>query len=235
MPTAINPDNPSATGAGRLQAMVGGRDPGTPSTAGKPTPQPGRYSFPAPPAVPAAPVGRPPDGARAAMSGAAPAPSTPSPGTPAPAPGVAPTPAAPSPAAATPPPVPGSPQPAPGAGSSTTAGVGAPAAPPAPVMDASGTVTSTSLASPTIPKPGSVLPGTTVATPYGTVSTAPDGTQRLALDAAGQQKYKESVAALRSKFTLPRAMKGMAGLPDMKLKLGASNFDPFSGRFHGRD
>jgi hypothetical protein len=102
-------------------------------------------------------------------------------------------------------------------------------------VDASGAVTSTSLASPTIPKPGTVIPGSTVATPYGTVSASPDGTQRLALDAAGQQKYKESVAALRSKFTLPRAMKGMQGLPAMQLKLGASNFDPFSGRFHGRD
>jgi hypothetical protein len=87
----------------------------------------------------------------------------------------------------------------------------------------------------TIPPAGSVLPGSAVQTPYGTVSSAPDGSQRLALDAAGQQKYKESVAALRSRFKLPRAMKGMQGLPAMKLKLGASNFDPFSGRFHGKE
>lgn len=72
-------------------------------------------------------------------------------------------------------------------------------------------------------------------TPYGTASVGPDGKQSLALDAVGQQKFKESVAALRSKFVTPRVLKGMQGLPQMDLKLGASNFDPFSGRFHGKD
>jgi len=86
----------------------------------------------------------------------------------------------------------------------------------------------------TIPPAGVVAPGSQVQTPYGTVSAGPAG-QRLALDANGQQKYKESVAALRGKFAVPRVMKGMTGLPDMELKLGASNFDPFSGRFHGRE
>jgi hypothetical protein len=86
----------------------------------------------------------------------------------------------------------------------------------------------------TIPPPGSVAPGSQVQTPLGTVSATPAG-NKLALDAAGQQKYKESVAALRSKLTVPRVMRGMQGLPTMKLKLGASNFDPFSGKFHGRE
>ena len=163
---------------------------------------------------------------------ASPAPA-PQPG--APAPGAAPSPAAtPSPAAATSPPTPGSPQPAPGAGSQVTAGVGAPAAPPAPTVDQNGAATQT-FTSPTIPTPGSLAPGASVQTPYGTVSTSPDGRQTLALDAAGQQKYKESVAALRSKFSVPKVMKGMQGLPQMDLKLGASNFDAFTGRYHGKE
>jgi hypothetical protein len=91
------------------------------------------------------------------------------------------------------------------------------------------------LASPTIPNPGTIVPGTSVQTPYGTASVDPNGKQTLALDAAGQQRYKEQLAALRSKFQLPRVMKGMTGLPQMELRLGASNFDPFSGRYHGRE
>lgn len=224
MPTQVNPDSPTATGAGRLQAMVdGARTPGSPSMAGKPGVQPGRHSFPAPPAPATAPPGKPPDGARAAMGGAAPS----QPGTP--APGAAPTPAAPQSAAAPPPQTPGSLKPAPGAGSSTTAGVGAPAA---PTVDSNGQATQT-FTSPTIPPAGSVMPGTTVQTPYGTVSADKPGV--LAMDANGQQRYKESVAKLRAKFATPRVMKGMAGLPQMDLKLGASNFDPFSGRFLGKE
>jgi len=86
----------------------------------------------------------------------------------------------------------------------------------------------------TIPRAGTIVPGQAVQTPLGTVTDSPSG-QKLALDANGQQKYKESMAALRGKFTMPRVMKGMQGLPQMDLKLGASNFDPFSGRFHGKD
>ena len=89
--------------------------------------------------------------------------------------------------------------------------------------------------SPTIPPAGTVAPGTSVQTPHGTVSSGPAGEQRLALDANGVQKYKETMAALRSKFVTPKVMKGMQGLPQAELKLGVSNFDPFSGRFHGRD
>lgn len=225
MPTSIRPDDPNATGAGRLQAMVGGRQPGTPSTAGKPGVQAGRVSFPAPPAPASAPPGRPSTPSPAPM-GAAPKPSQP--GTP--APGVGPS-SAPTFGGA-PSPTPGSPTPALGAGS--TPGVGAPAAPAPPSVDASGMVTQP-VASATVPPPGSVLPGTTVQTPLGTVSRALDGSQRLALDAAGQQRYKEKVAALRGRFTTPRVMRGMQGLPSMDLKLGASNFDPFSGRFLGKE
>lgn len=232
MPTDIRPDDPNATGAGRLQAMVGGpRDPGTPSMAGKPGVQAGRHSFPSPPAPNAAPAGRPPDGARAAMGAAAPTPQQP--GTP--APGAAPSSAPTAAPAGAPPPTPGSPQPAPGAGSSVGKGVGAPEAPPAPTVDQNGQATQT-FVSATIPKPGTVQPGTAVQTPYGTASHDPaTGGSALALDAAGQQKYKESMAALRSKFTVPRVMKGMQGLPQMNIRLGVPNFDPFSGRFHGKD
>ena len=228
MPTQVNPDNPNATGAGRLQAMVGGREPGTPSTAGKPGVQQARYAFPAPPAPNTAPPGKPPDGARAAMGSAQPTPQQP--GTP--APGAAPT-LAPQPSAGAPPPTPGSPQPAPGAGSSVGKGVGAPEAPPAPTVDQNGMATQT-FASQTIPRAGTIVPGQAVQTPLGTVTDSPSG-QKLALDANGQQKYKESMAALRGKFTMPRVMKGMQGLPQMELKLGASNYDPFAGRYHGRE
>lgn len=234
MPTQVNPNDPNATGAGRLQSMVNGpRDPGTPSMAGKPGVQAGRYSFPAPPAPPAAPPGRPaspspaPMGSRGAM-GASPQPSQP--GT-APAPGVGSPAASAPPTAATSPTPPGSPQPASGAGSSVSAGV----APPAPpTVDQNGQATQT-VTSPTIPQQGTVMPGSAVQTPYGTVQTTPAGAQNLTLDANGAQRYKEAIANLRSKFTVPRVMKGMTGLPQMELKLGAPNFDPFSGKFYGKD
>ena len=210
-----------------------------PRVAGQPTPSAARYSFPAPPAPATAPPGRPPTpapaptGSRAAMAGGS---AAPQPGS-VPAPGVGtatpPPVAAPSPSA-----TPGSPQPASGAGSSTTRGTGpaAPAAPGQPTVDQNGAATQTMPTSPNIPAPGSLVPGASVATPYGVASTDPvTGKQTLALDAAGQQKYKESVAALRAKFTLPSVMKGMTGLPQMELRLGASNFDPFTGRFHGKE
>src|SRR3990170_2385783 len=230
MPTQVTPNDRSATGAARLQSMVGGtRDPGSPSTAGKPGVQAGRFAFPNPPAPATAPPGRPATPSPAPGAGTRPS----QPGTP--APGAAPTAAAPQAAAAPPPSTPGSPQPAPGAGSQKTTGVGAPAAPAPPALDAAGGAATQTFTSATIPPQGSVLPGSQVQTPYGTVSSGPDGSQRLALDANGQQKYKESMAALRAKFAVPRVMKGMAGLPEMELKLGASNFDPFSGRFLGKE
>jgi len=221
VPTAVNPDSPTATGAGRLQAMVDGRQPGDPSIAGKPSPQTGRFAFPNPPAPATSPVGRPPDGARAAMGVTQPQ----QPGTPAPAAAPASAPQA-APAGA-PPPKPGSP--------SAAAGVGSPAAPAAPTVDQNGQATQT-FASPTLPTTTDtpVPAGAQVQTPLGTVTASPRG-QKLALDAAGQQRYKESMAALRSKFTVPRVLKGMTGLPQMDLKLGASNFDPFSGKFYGRE
>lgn len=221
MPTNINPDNPAATGAGRLQAMVGGpRTPGDPSTAGKPGVQPGRAAIPNPPAPASSPIGKPPDGARKAMTGTQPQ----QPGNP-PAPGAAPTPAA-TQSSAAPPPTPGSPQPASGAGS-TTEGM-----PAAPTVDANGLPVQTAVST-AIPTPGTVPPGTQVQTPLGTVSgSKPSG---LALDVNGQQRYKEATAKLRARFTVPKVLRGMPNLPQMSLKLGASNYDPFSGRFYGRD
>lgn len=58
MPTASNPDSPYL--AAQVESILGGRVPGTPSTAGKPTPQPADFGFPAPPSVSARPTGRPP-------------------------------------------------------------------------------------------------------------------------------------------------------------------------------
>lgn len=59
MPTAPDPNSPYIDN--RLQAEFGMRDPGTPSSVGKPGPQMADISFPAPPAVNAALPGRPSD------------------------------------------------------------------------------------------------------------------------------------------------------------------------------
>lgn len=59
MPTAPDPNSPYMDN--RLQAEFGMRDPGTPSSVGKPGVQAADLSFPAPPAVNAAPPGRPSD------------------------------------------------------------------------------------------------------------------------------------------------------------------------------
>lgn len=78
MPTRSNPDSPFP--GAQLEAALGGRLPGTPSTAGKPTPQAANFNFPAPPAPAAAPVGRPPAPSMPApMAPSAPAPSAPTP------------------------------------------------------------------------------------------------------------------------------------------------------------
>lgn len=58
MPTAPDPNSPYLDT--RLQATMGVRAPGTPTSAGKPGPQAGDVSFPAPPSPATAPVGRPP-------------------------------------------------------------------------------------------------------------------------------------------------------------------------------
>lgn len=224
MATQVNPDDPNATGAARLQSMVqGARTPGSPSMAGKPDVQAGRVSFPAPPGLNTAPPGRPAQPNpldKSRQPGAAPAPG-------------ASTPSAAAPSAATPSPQPGSPQPASGAASSQTAGTGAPAPPPAPPdPNSPGGMATQTFSSPTLPPEVGV--GTQVQTPQGTVSSTPQG-QRLALSPEGQMQFKEKMAQLRGRFTVPKVMKGMQGLPQMDLKLGASNFDPFGGRFHGRD
>jgi hypothetical protein len=86
MPTAPDPNSPYMDG--RVQAEFG-REPGTPSSVGKPGPQAADFSFPAPPAPASAPPGRPAapaqpaptPGAPALTAGAAP-PTTPAPTTP---------------------------------------------------------------------------------------------------------------------------------------------------------
>lgn len=59
MPSRSNPDSPFL--AGQLEALLGGRPPGTPTMAGQPGVQPASFNFPAPPAPAAAPPGRPPN------------------------------------------------------------------------------------------------------------------------------------------------------------------------------
>lgn len=70
MPTSPDPNSPFM--AGRVEAALGVRAPGGPSMTGKPTPQVGDVSFPAPPGVMSAPPGRP-----AAPMGPAPAAAAP--------------------------------------------------------------------------------------------------------------------------------------------------------------
>lgn len=119
MPTAPDPNSPFMDA--RAQAAVGGREPGTPSSAGQPGVTPGGFNFPSPPAPAAGPVGRP-----AASVGPVP----------------------PPPVAAPPPPKPA--QPAPAAGGTQpaqtqptgTQGAGQPPSPPQPAtmttVDAAG-------------------------------------------------------------------------------------------------
>lgn len=58
MPTRPDPNSPFL--ASRLESEFGVRAPGTPTTAGMPTPQTTGVSFPAPPSANTAPAGRPP-------------------------------------------------------------------------------------------------------------------------------------------------------------------------------
>lgn len=58
MPTQSNPDSPFV--GAQLDAALGGRVPGTPTTAGKPVVQAADYQFPAPPALNTNAPGRPP-------------------------------------------------------------------------------------------------------------------------------------------------------------------------------
>ena len=69
MPTAPDPNSPFMET--RLAADFG-REPGMPSSAGKPTVQPGGLDFPAPPAPAAGLVGRPPTAIPEPPSSAAP-------------------------------------------------------------------------------------------------------------------------------------------------------------------
>lgn len=71
MPTSPDPNSPFLDN--RLQAEFGMREPGTPTSAGKPGPQAADFNFPAPPAVNSAPPGRPPDATPPSPTGAAPA------------------------------------------------------------------------------------------------------------------------------------------------------------------
>lgn len=57
MPSQPDPDSPFL--ASRLQATLGVRAPGTPTTSGQPGVQAGSVSYPAPPAPASGPVGRP--------------------------------------------------------------------------------------------------------------------------------------------------------------------------------
>jgi len=68
MPTRPQEDSPFV--ASLLQREMGPRQPGSPSVAGKPTPQAGGLQFPAPPGVNTGQVGRPPE-----ASGPAPSPA----------------------------------------------------------------------------------------------------------------------------------------------------------------
>lgn len=69
-------------------------------------------------------------------------------------------------------------------------------------------------------------PGVTVRTPYGDL----DHEGNLAMSAEFEQKQKEAMVRARQKFG-PHPWAGMAGAPEMEMKLGASYFNPFTGKF----
>jgi hypothetical protein len=92
MPSQPDPNSPYLPT--QVQSDFGIHPPGTPSLAGKPTPQAADVTFPAPPAVASSPVGRPPTPGSPAPTPTA-TPTVPMPTAPPTAPGV---PAAPAPA-----------------------------------------------------------------------------------------------------------------------------------------
>ena len=205
MPSAPNPQSPFMDS--RLQSLFGPRDPGTPTSAGKPGLQPGGPAFPAPPAVNAAPPGRP------ATS-------------PGPSPVTFPAP----PGAVEPPWVPpyfvGPPVSAGGPKAQVIDRAPQPAAqvidrgPQAQVIDR-------------IPQPvGPPPPGTPIPSPLGTTVQDAGGTSSTTLSPEGQAKYQQAIVDKRKAFgPLPKLFSTVPGLPPPPIELGKPFFNPFSGRF----
>lgn len=69
-------------------------------------------------------------------------------------------------------------------------------------------------------------PGITVRTPYGDLDQ--DG--NIAVTPEYEQKHKEAIARARMKFG-PHPWAGMAGAPEMEMKLGGGFFNPFTNQF----
>lgn len=69
-------------------------------------------------------------------------------------------------------------------------------------------------------------PGITIRTPYGDL----DEEGNVAVSPEYEQKHKEAIARARQKFG-PHPWAGMAGAPEMDMKLGAGFFNPFTNQF----
>lgn len=80
-----------------------------------------------------------------------------------------------------------------------------------------------------MPRPGDLAglpPGVTVRTPYGDL----DQEGNIAASPEYEQKQKEAIAKARQKFG-PTPWAGMAGAPEMEMKLGGGFFNPFTNSF----
>ena len=80
-----------------------------------------------------------------------------------------------------------------------------------------------------MPRPGDLLdlpPGITVRTPYGDL----DEEGNIKTSPEYEQKHKEAIARSRQKFG-PSPWAGMAGAPEIDMKLGSSFFNPFTNSF----
>ena len=80
-----------------------------------------------------------------------------------------------------------------------------------------------------MPRPGDLMdlpPGVTVRTPYGDL----DEEGNIKTSPEYDQKHKEAIARARQKFG-PSPWAGIAGAPEMDMKLGGSFYNPFTNNF----
>lgn len=232
------PSKPSANSPfmqSRLEAALGVRSPGTPSSSGKPGVQAADLSYPAPPAVATGVPGRPPvrppqPAAPLPQWGGLPGGQIPPwmlPGGSQARPG--------APVAQPPVPVGDDPRhqpptPVPPAGSP-------PKPPPAQQPQPAQTPTGGDRR-PGLPKPRQQAgafggPGATdgAVSPFGATTVNPDGTSSTALSPEGDMRYRAAVLAGREALgPLPRIFRN-PGLPQMPYELGRWNFNPFTGTF----
>ena len=206
MPTAPDPNSPFMDS--RMQSLFG-REPGTPSNAGMPTPQAASVVYPAPPAPATAQPGRPTNAVSPAPFGGFPPPPTPppiqvNPTAPRRDPGRAPGRPVPTP---TPPPIqpqPTAPRRDPGR---------APVDPAAPRRDPGR-------------EPQPITP------PLGVPGVDAYGQPTTVLSPEGQAQYQQAIVQKRRAFgPMPKVFATLPGLPPPPVELGKPHYNPFTGRW----